>query len=125
MVQKIFFSLASIISIIYPSVSKRGFKIKITFYNFAQCQFAIEEWNNIKENEAHGIIIKEFPHMQKKKNAGGGYYTRFTSYDRFLSHWVEKLKTLCLKKYHLSLVTHIYTKLSQNVCPIDTHISIY
>ena len=37
---------------------------------------------------------------------------------------------ICLKKYHknerhLRLVTHSFTKLSQNVCLIDTHILIY
>ena len=38
--------------------------------------------------------------------------------------------TLCLKKYHkserhLRLMTHIFTKLSQNVCLVNTHILVY
>ena len=44
--------------------------------------------------------------------------------------WAGWKKTLYLKKYHknethLRLLAHIFTKLSQNVCLINTHILMY
>ena len=40
-------------------------------------------------------------------------------------HWPMSEKNITKNERHLSLVAHSFTKLSQNVCLINTHILIY